>query len=155
MARRLATAGAAVLLAGVAAGPANAVAQPAGAVAEQRQTVPGIQAARSTQVTLANKTSLAWTRWDASLLHGMWHTEPPETIAANSSGTWRSESNGVLTGTEGRAVFGTEHGPVEIYWNNPYFGSNKYNCRAPSGYSCRLTGGPGNNASVTFEVGWF
>ncbi|MEU9255692.1 hypothetical protein AB0D66_28075 [Streptomyces sp. NPDC048270] len=154
MARRLAAAGAAALLAGVAAGPAHAVAQPAGAAAERQQTVPGTQAARSTKVTLTNRTPLAWTRWEASLVHGMWYPEPPATIAADSSGTWQSESNGVLTGTEGLAVFGTQHGPVEIYWNNPYFGSNKYGCRAPSGYSCRQTGGPGNNASVTFEVGW-
>lgn len=80
-------------------------------------------------------------------------TVPPETIPASGSASW-SESNGVLTGTRGRVVYWAGHGHVEIHRNNPYFGGNTYDCRVPSGHGCRRLGGPGNNASVTFEVPW-
>lgn len=154
-ARHLATVGAALILAGTAAAPANALAQAAGTAGRQ-QADAGIQAARSTRVTVVNKTTVEWTRVDAVLSHGTWTSQPPQTLAANASGTWQSESNGFLTGTEGWVVYGTEVGQVEIYWNNPFSGSNNYKCRTPpsSGYSCRVTGGSGNNASATFEVGW-
>lgn len=150
-ARHLATVGAALILAGAAAAPANALAE-----AGQQPADVGIQAARSTRVTVVNKTTVTWTRVDATLTHGTWASEPPQTLAAKATGSWQSESNGFLTGTEGWAVYGTEVGQVEIYWNNPFSGSNNYKCRTPpsSGYSCRVSGGSGNNASVTFEVGW-
>ncbi|MFD9338562.1 hypothetical protein ACFWBF_29805 [Streptomyces sp. NPDC060028] len=158
MTRCLVTAGAAVVLAAVAAGPATAVARPdaaaAGAqvVAEQQRTGPGILAARSTHVRLVNLTDRHWTFGEASLSHGIWSSGLPEVIAPYSAGDWQSESNGVMTGTEGRATYSTANGPVEVRWNNPFVGSNTYSCRVPSGYSCQRFEGSGDNASVTFEV---
>ncbi|MCX5013279.1 hypothetical protein OG765_20135 [Streptomyces sp. NBC_00555] len=152
MVRRLATAGAAVVLAGVAAGPANAVAQPVATAAEQQQAVPGILAARSTHVTLVNMTGRGWTFGEASLRSGIWSSRLPEWIAPYSAGEWQSESNGAMTGTEGRASYSTDQGSVEVRWSNPFVGSNSYSCHVPSGYWCQRTGGSGNNASVTFEV---
>ncbi|MFD5507535.1 hypothetical protein ACFWIB_07130 [Streptomyces sp. NPDC127051] len=147
----VATVGAALLLAGVAAGPANAVDRPV-AAAEQQQPAPGIMAARSTHVTLVNLTDRVWTFGQASLRQGMWSSRLPEFIAPYSAGEWGTESNGVMTGTEAQASYSTENGPVEVRWSNPFVGSNSYGCRVPSGYSCQRTGGPGDNASVTFEV---
>ncbi|MFD9356943.1 hypothetical protein [Streptomyces sp. NPDC060031] len=159
MTRCLAAAGAALVLAAVAAGPANAVARPdataagAGATATaEQQTGPGILAARSTHVRLVNLTDRHWTFGEASLSHGIWSSRLPEVIAPYSAGDWQSESNGVMTGTEGRATYSTANGPVEVRWNNPFVGSNTYSCRVPAGYSCERFAGSGDNASVTFEV---
>lgn len=151
IARRVAAVGAAAVLAGVVAGPAHAVSQPV-VTAGERQPVPGILAARSTHVTLVNLTDRYWTFGEASLRSGTWSSSLPRWIGPYSEGRWQSESNGAMTGTEGRAVYATEHGPVEVHWSNPFVGSNTYSCRVPSGYSCERTGGSGNNASVTFEV---
>ncbi|MFE2146947.1 hypothetical protein ACFXA3_35375 [Streptomyces sp. NPDC059456] len=148
--RRLVTAGAAVVLAGVATGPAHAGAGPAPAA--QQQSVPGALAARSTHVTLVNLTGRVWPFEQASLRHGIWSSRLPEFIGPSAAGEWASESNGVMTGTEGQATYATGDGPVEVRWNNPYVGSNTYDCRVPSGYACRRSGGSGDNASVVFEV---
>src|SRR5262245_42898338 len=85
-------------------------------------------AARSTQVTLVNRTKHTMTLVKAGLAHGIWMKKPPKTIAAGAKATWASESKGVAKGTEGTAryrVKGT-HGTAWIRWNNPFVGGNSY-----------------------------
>lgn len=63
------------------------------------------------------------------LCHGQWTDllQPPATIPPGGSGGMQSESNGVLTGTEGYAKYdviraGTRVGMIYVYWDNPFFG---------------------------------
>ncbi len=113
-------------------------------------------AARSTNVTLQNNTTLTLTRTNANLSHGIWSQNlyPPQTIDSNSKGNWQSESDGFMTGTEGTVTyqFLNAAGSVTINWDNPYAGSNSYSHSVPKGYILEQTGGSGNNAVVTFTL---
>ncbi|MGP3686825.1 Crystal protein ET79 [Streptomyces sp. IBSNAI002] len=112
-------------------------------------------AARSTQVKLQNRTPNTMERTSSSLVHGTWSDNmvPPDRVYPFGDGTWRSESNGFMTGTEGAAVFSMlDVGNVSIGWNNPYAGANSYYCHVPEGFDCKQGGGSGDNASVTFTV---
>ena len=64
-------------------------------------------AARSTDVVLHNHTDFALVKIEDSLDHGIWTDpwQPPGVIGAHSDGEWRSESDGVLTGTEGHVRY--------------------------------------------------
>lgn len=114
-------------------------------------------AARSVVVTLVNRSSVALVRDAYNLSHGMWDTDPPARVEAYSTVTWESESDGVLTGTEGTADFHVEAapgqigGPVHLHWDDPYAGSNSYDESAPQGYGFIRTGGDGDNATVTWR----
>ncbi|GAA2260137.1 hypothetical protein GCM10010430_50250 [Kitasatospora cystarginea] len=130
-------------------GPASLAAGPA----EQAPTA--LAAARSTHVILQNRTTSTMDRTSSSLQHGTWSENmlPPDKVYPFANGAWQSESNGFMTGTEGRAVynmFGV--GNVEIWWDNPYSGSNKYSCDVPEGYTCSRDGGGGDNAYATLTV---
>ncbi|MGR4884573.1 Crystal protein ET79 [Streptomyces sp. LARHCF249] len=112
-------------------------------------------AARSTQVKLQNRTPNTMDRTSSSLSHGTWSENmiPPDRVYPFGDGTWRSESNGFMTGTEGAAVYSMLNvGNVSIGWNNPFSGSNSYYCTVPEGFSCRQYDGSGDNAAVTFTV---
>ncbi|MFD5921354.1 Crystal protein ET79 [Kitasatospora sp. NPDC058201] len=114
-----------------------------------------LQAARSTHVTLGNNTGHQLTRTYDSLSRGIWSTNqlPPGDIPAWHSGSWQSESDGFLTGTEGEVQYNLAGvGAVTVHWNNPYAGSNSYSCTVPVYYSCVRSGGSGNNAAVGFTV---
>ncbi|MFJ7593162.1 Crystal protein ET79 [Streptomyces sp. NPDC097617] len=114
-----------------------------------------IQAARSTQVTLNNSTGGLLARTDSGLSHGIWSDNqlPPVNIMPGQRGTWQSESDGFLTGTQGYATYQVQGGGhVTVQWNNPYSGSNSYSCTAPAGRTCTRTGGSGNNAAVAFTL---
>lgn len=92
---------------------------------------------------------------EATLSHGEWTNpwQPPEIINPQSDGEWRSESNGVLTGTEGSIRFSIGNGQnksVYVHWNNPYDGSNKYHQIVNSGFEIYKTGGIGDNTIVEF-----
>jgi hypothetical protein len=113
-------------------------------------------ASRWVEVTFTNKyIPLKLVRY--SLPHGKWNVVPPDVIPTRS-GTqggviWGSESNGFATGTEGNAEYSindsdTQH--VFIHWDNPYVGSNDYDCHGPDGTFCQWTGGGGNGARVKF-----
>ncbi|KOU65337.1 hypothetical protein ADK55_06810 [Streptomyces sp. WM4235] len=116
--------------------------------------LPGTTAQRSTSVTLVNKTGQNLVKTWEKLDHGCWTTDmlPPDNIPNDKSPRWASESCGAATGTEGRATYALSNGEVQLHWNNPYVGSNSYECHVPSGYSCYRSGGGGNNADVTFTV---
>lgn len=111
-----------------------------------------VAAARSTDVTLNNRTATTFQRNYAKLDGGIWNNLPPETVEVGQTGKWGSESNGFATGTEGTASYQLATGEVRIHWNNPYSGGNSYSCDVPYGYTCTRDGGGGNNAHVTFTV---
>ncbi|MFH8409250.1 Crystal protein ET79 [Streptomyces sp. NPDC018019] len=127
---------------------ADAAAKPAGAAAK---------AARSVGVAFTNNTSQHLTRISSGLPHGCWSDNglPQDYVARSVTATWKSESCGFATGTEGYTTYritGTWDQDVTIRWNNPYAGSNSYSCQAPGGYQCTWSGGGGNNATVTFSL---
>jgi hypothetical protein len=116
-------------------------------------------AARSTDVRLINLTGCDLTRFDYGLDHGEWTNEPPWLIIASQIGSWESESNGFMTGTEGHAAFLTSdctnralrHKVIRVYWDNPYVGSNSYDYNGTDpAFRVPRVGGGGDNASVTF-----
>lgn len=113
-------------------------------------------AARSTQVTLNNTTSIELVRNHVNLDHGEWTNSelPPETIKPRSQGAWQSESNGSTTGTEGTVAYDfVGGGQLQIHWDNPFSGSNSYSTNQPDGYQLSHDDdGKGDNASTTFTL---
>ncbi|MFJ8471138.1 aegerolysin family protein [Kitasatospora sp. NPDC094011] len=86
---------------------------------------------------------------------GIWSDNqlPRGNIPPGRSGSWQSESDGFMTGTEGEVQYLLAGaGNVTVHWNNPYTGSNSYSCTAPAHYTCSRTGGGGDNATVAFTV---
>ncbi|MFF4498072.1 Crystal protein ET79 [Streptomyces sp. NPDC001546] len=113
------------------------------------------QAARSTAVRVVNNSGTLLARTGAGLSHGIWtgNSLPPSLIGPGASATWESESEGVMTGTEGYANYTMAGGgTVSIRWDNPFSGSNKYQCQVPAPHRCTTSGGGGDNAYVTFAV---
>ncbi|WP_329404179.1 aegerolysin family protein [Streptomyces melanogenes] len=122
-------------------------------------------AARSTDVTVENSTGCELRHYDSWLSHGIWNRDPASTaglVRDGQSAGWGSESNGFLTGTEGRAVFVTQNCAatnlnrkvLHLHWDNPFSGSNSYDTNM-SDAQCLVadrSGGSGNNASVTWRV---
>lgn len=87
--------------------------------------------ARLVQVTLHNNTGstvrwitdgLEWGAWQSP-----WFPSRHATIPPGQSGTWRSESDGILTGTEGWAWWGVDESDgtqfAKVTWDRPYIGS--------------------------------
>jgi len=131
-------------------------------------------AARSTRVRLVNRALLWWMpdraeplnlrRTSMELEHGEWVTKPP--LMIGDFGEWESESNGLLTGTEGRVRYqiedidGVRIGDIYVHWNNPFSGSNEYHenvtpAATPfplTGFTILHTGGEGGDAEVTYTL---
>ena len=90
--------------------------------------------------------------------HGEWSGNgmPPNTIPGMGFGRWESESDGFMTGTEGRVSYTMAgmggNNQVQFHWDNPYAGSNTYGWSAPPGFKVTQSGGDGNNAMVNFIV---
>lgn len=86
--------------------------------------------------------------------HGIWTREPPLQIPPLTNANWESESDGVLTGTEGHVDYdiqlasGQGAGTCHIYWDNPHIGSNDYDETTPETFRVRRIGGGGDNAVV-------
>lgn len=88
-------------------------------------------AARTVHCFLNNLTDETLTLDNENLEWGE-YTEPwfvPGTIAPKSVGQWRTESDGFMTGTEGRARFSISSGEgtefIDVWWDNPFIGGNK------------------------------
>ena len=112
-----------------------------------------ISSSRSVKIFVTNSTSKAITCGRAVLDGGEWASYPPNAIAPGSTESWRTQSNGMMTGTEGNATFIVAGaGELSIRWNNPYWGSNDYSCTAPAGYGCTRTGGSGNDSTITVTL---
>lgn len=117
--------------------------------------------ARSTIVSIENRSPHTLTWAGHHLSHGIWspcasqrfsgdRSAPCSFIPPGSRCSYKSESNGVATGTEGWVRYKRGDEFIRIWWDNPYVGSNKYSCE---GGRCSYSGGKGNNAHVTFQVG--
>ena len=118
-------------------------------------------AERTVVVYLSNLSGCTMTRAAASLSHGVWTITPAVQIANNTTSEWESESNGVLTGTEGTAtyVLGNCANPAQnaklaiFHWDNPYVGSNTYDTSGTTpGVNIVRKGGSGDNAIVNWLV---
>jgi len=122
-------------------------------------------AARSTHVTLENEAGrLNLRRTNLELDHGVWKDQPPQLIGNRAE--WESESDGFLTGTEGRVTYLIEDvdenriGELRLHWDNPFVGSNSYDesvapaaaSATDSGFSIAHVGGGGDNANVLFRL---
>lgn len=109
-------------------------------------------AARSVKCTLTNQSKRTLHLVDCGLSWGIWVTAPPAQIADNQDGTWKSESDGPATGTEGWVEYRLDDvaGKFKFTWNNPFVGSNTYSTSAPPGYNSGHQGGSGNDASVMY-----
>ena len=87
-------------------------------------------AQRSVACTLKNESKHDLVLDRVELDHGIWSAagQPPARVARGAEGRWESESNGVMTGTEGTAVYrvGDTGALLTIYWDNPFVGDNTF-----------------------------
>lgn len=94
------------------------------------------------------------------LEHGMWteglEPESGSLLLESTDLVLQSESDGVVTGTEGVVLLTAalpEARPFEFTWDNPAVGANEYSVRrVPSGLDAWYDGGGGDNASVTVTI---
>jgi hypothetical protein len=98
--------------------------------------------ARAYNITLANFSGTTLTLTGQNLCHGEWSTNmaAPGTIKTGQTVTFRTESDGFLTGTEAFVKYETgassSDGPqteLYIYWDNPYIGTTNAAAFATSG----------------------
>lgn len=74
---------------------------------------------------------------DHGIYTGSWF--PPQTIAPKAVGLWKTESDGFMTGTEGRVRYrissgaGTEF--IDLWWDNPYIGGNESSIKIVEDFS--------------------
>lgn len=91
--------------------------------------------ARSVKVILHNDTEFVLSIDSNNIVmnHGRMREgcNPPPYIDPGQSGSWTTESNGMMTGTEGHLGYFIHdeywlntHNWVYIHWDNPYSGSN-------------------------------
>ena len=121
----------------------------------ERVTTTTESAARSMDITIRNQTSYAMIRTSVIANHGVYAGEPPARIEANSQATFRMESNGFMTGCEGRCTYAADggQGGLSFWYNNPYAGSNGYSesCTIP-GVGMERQGGEGHDAVITWFI---
>jgi hypothetical protein len=87
-------------------------------------------ASRTVRCIFKNLTGSTLSLVSENLEHGIYTDPwtPPASIGPKGVGEWRTESDGFMTGTEGRCRYsisvgmGTEF--VDLWWDNPFIGSN-------------------------------
>lgn len=113
-------------------------------------------AARSTRVTIHNETQQVLTHLSDSLDHGEWTDplSPPASIPPGAVVWWQSESDGIATGTEGRAAYRIDDNQhqFDVHWDNPYVGTNFYEQGISGPYGFYFEGGKGNNAESIYHL---
>lgn len=119
---------------------------------EQEDDLEHGRAARAVEVVLENRTSLPLTYSRGGASHGVWKTQVPGSIAANSFGSFETESNGFMTGTQAFIEYRFAGGIVRLDWDDPFSGTNSYSANAPPGYVVDRVGGPGNRTTVFFHL---
>jgi hypothetical protein len=70
-------------------------------------------AARSIDITFHNETGLTLTKTGENIDAGEWTSEPPNGIPAGATVSWRLESGGIATGTEGNVTY-----DLDSPWNS-------------------------------------
>jgi hypothetical protein len=114
-----------------------------------------MSAARSVTVVFANQTTQNLVRASFGLQHGIWSGDqgqlmPPQEIQAGSSASWESESSGLLTGTQGSAIYAFEASTsqlVSLTWDNPFSGQSVYTAAFPPSFSVTIDNGDGTIAT--------
>lgn len=121
-------------------------------------------AARSVKVNVVNNSKYIFYHNSDGLNHGVWVTyQGPystgpfqfakEIDADGGTGYFASESDGVMTGTQGWAAFQDMAGQqITFHWDNPWDGANSYSAPCFSGVKVSHTSGHGDNAEVTFTI---
>ncbi|XKM38265.1 aegerolysin family protein (plasmid) [Rhizobium ruizarguesonis] len=129
------------------------------AIAGKEPRGPIERSARSAVIQLHNQTSaiLQLQQDTLTLEHGEWVIYPPANIYPGQIGSWQTDSNGFMTGTEGRCTYqfiaGSTIANVKLHWDNPYVGGNSYSIGVtPPPYSGDYSGGSGDNSTVTYKV---
>ncbi|KAF5684631.1 crystal et79 [Fusarium denticulatum] len=107
---------------------------------------------RSTQITIENHTSQDLHGGHGSLVHGAWSENVPDTIPKGQSGTMRAESDGIMSGDEGRVFYTSAAGDLQFHFDNPFVGDNSYDTSVPDHFSISSSGGEGNNCIITYTV---
>jgi hypothetical protein len=115
----------------------------------------------SVTVTFINQTPSTLQLVSTELDHGQWDSMPPNSISPGASATWKTESNGFATGTEGRATYQIGNDPTlqtTLHWDDPFVdtpfgGTNTFDESAPAGYVASANGpDEGNNISAAFAI---
>jgi len=105
--------------------------------------------------TLENVTNRTLTLSQCQLEHGVFTQSPPEVIANNTQGVWKSESDGI-SWTEGSCTYNIEGvlGQAFFSWDDPPIGDNEYSATAPEqeGFSAAYSGGSGFQAVVLYTL---
>jgi hypothetical protein len=111
-------------------------------------------AARTTQVTIANKTGYTLNYQSSLLIAGIWNGGPVHTVQPNSNRVVaQNDSNSGVTGVEARLEYTIgDDGWLKTSWVNPFVGSNGYNCSTSPGFHVEHSGGSGDHAQVTFTL---
>lgn len=113
-------------------------------------------AARSYWIQVTNYTgdALQLDREKTELVHGTWSDggTPPSTIANAGSGSFGSESDGFMTGTEGRATYSNSTGEYVIYWDNPYVGADETSVQTPPDFTATKEDSKGDNATLKVVI---
>jgi len=98
--------------------------------------------------------------------HGYFTENPPTTIPAGTTGHWKSNSDGFMTGTEGHVGYfinddewndanDTPKNWVYVHWDDPYAGHNSYSTDVSDKdrYSCSQNGDiSGNHSTMHFTL---
>ncbi len=112
-------------------------------------------AARSTRIIFHNQTEFSLSKTEVDLPHGEWTNpwQPSDLINPQTDAEWRSESDGIATGTEGSVRFTINNGEgagAYVHWDNPFSGRNKYHQFTDDKFEIFHSGGDGDNTTVEF-----
>ncbi|MER2471893.1 toxin [Photorhabdus laumondii] len=123
-------------------------------------------AARSVICIVENYSSkkLSLNQSSLNLSHGIWDSYPPTRINKSTNqgpgyAKWETESDGFMTGTQGRCAYQFYDDNIgdifNIYisWDDPYIGNDSFGISTDSDViSVKYNSADGNNATVTYTI---
>lgn len=104
--------------------------------------------ARSTSWNITNATPFDWNLTSSKLSGGVWGSNPPQIIKSGKFGSFRAESDGFMTGDEGKVEYTFSEGTFTFYFNNPYLGACNYRVESPDSYDHATQQDTGNDQSL-------
>jgi hypothetical protein len=114
-------------------------------------------AVRQFNVTIVNDTGYPLQQTAVSLDHGEWSSNltAPTTIAVGATAVFQSESDGIMTGTQGHAVYRVlDNNDITTWlyvtWDNPYVGTSTFNA-VTSTVAVDAAGNPANPVQGGFN----